>query len=242
MSGLPGSQLPHFRTKPCSRIPNANPATQTSHRHRTLSLDPLLHRHRLQLASVTISHSLSRRPSLSSLHPPTSTIYLTATHVLARNLSRQLVSIRLNRNLSRRPSTSSLIKCNILPRECCSVDRDSGEWVVGGRGSIAPSIVNKQRMVERERIKDGLRAWLDKKAGAVTDKVRDEEGGRSVRGLVRRFTARWKADAPVEKGAKARQSWASGTEKRSKDPPTRAHVYGLRRFWEGLAKGQDVKG
>ena len=118
--------------------------------------------------------------------------------------------------------------------------------MIGGRGSIAPSIVNTKRKVERERIKDGLRAWLDRKADVVAvrgEKNKDDEVVKSVRGLVRRFTARWKADVqdPDAHAKRGNGSYGVGCSGKEKEAPTRAHVYGLRRFWEGLAKGQEGK-
>ena len=117
--------------------------------------------------------------------------------------------------------------------------------MLGGRGSIAPSIVNAKRKVERERIKDGLRAWLDRKANTVaarSEKTTNEDTSMSVRGLVRRFTARRKADTQ-DNGSNAKsgdKKWNPAYSKKQREAPTRAHVYSLRRFWEGLAMGQEV--
>ncbi|KAL9086104.1 MAG: hypothetical protein Q9159_004339 [Coniocarpon cinnabarinum] len=227
-------------------IPELLNFSRTTHRHRRLSLDPLLHQHRRSFVPYLLSHSLSHRPSLSSLHPPAATIYLTSTHVLARTISRQLVAIRLNRNLAHRPSAQKLVTCNILPRECCSVDRNSGEWVVGGRGAIAPGIVETKRRVEKERLKDGLRAWLERKAEGVREKARTEdEGPGGVRRLVRRFTARWKSgDGEIVKvnDASSAEKWPVARRGCARDEaPTRAHVYSLRRFWEGVAQGEEVR-
>ena len=210
-------------------------ATKTCHRLRKLSFDPILHAQRLQTASHRLSQTLPHRPSLSSLLPPQSTIYLSTTHVLARHLSRQLVSIRLNRNLSRRPSATSLVKSNILPEECCKCDKITGEVVWGGR--VAPGLVGVKRKIEKEKVKDGLRAWLERKAA----KMKAEEGKSesapetemlSVRKLIQKFTTSRKSSSD---GTLSR--WGVRWDSRASNEPTRAHVYGLRRFWEGLAKG-----
>lgn len=111
-----------------------------------------------------------------------------------------------------------------------------------GGGPVAPGIVGVKRRVERERIKDGLRAWLEKKARrvGVEDEMQreaDEAGRISVRRLVQKFTSQWKGN-----GNGGGSRW--GEKRRgvnTRVEPPRAHVYSLRKFWEGLAMGQQVK-
>lgn len=97
---------------------------------------------------------------------------------------------------------------------------------------MAPGIVEVKRRVERERVKDGLRAWLERKArrvGAEAEKTRECCGGEgriSVRRLVQRFT---------------NGRWGEKRKERQKCGPPRAHVYGLRKFWEGLARSQSIQ-
>ncbi|KAI9826568.1 MAG: hypothetical protein M1832_006164 [Thelocarpon impressellum] len=217
-------------------VPELLSASRTCHRLRHISIDPILHQRRLAAASATLSHQLTHRPSLSSLAPPTSTIYLTRTHLAARALSRSLVAIRLNRSLSRRPSAVSLVKSNILPRECCGPDGGYGV----GAGCISPALIGARRSVERERVKDRLRqqqvgaakgrelaqnrGWL-----AAEDADREKERERpSVRHLAARFT-RW-----------GRGRDRDGRKRAVEMGPPRAKVLGLRRFWEGVGREDDV--
>ncbi|KAI9818850.1 MAG: hypothetical protein M1827_007671 [Pycnora praestabilis] len=171
-----------------------------------------------------------QRPSLSSIAPPTSTIYLSSTYLAGRRLSRSLISIRLNRSLSHRPSASSLISVNILPEECCRHDRETGEVLWGG--GLAPSIIEVKRKVEREKVKDGLRAWLAGRAEVV--ERRSQRGGDkekpSVRSLVQRFARR----TGGKDGRECRWSYPSAEKRRRGGEPARANVLGLRKFWEGV--------
>ncbi|KAI9800955.1 MAG: hypothetical protein M1833_003092 [Piccolia ochrophora] len=229
-------------------IPELLATSRTCHRLRSIALDPILHSHRLSHASITLSQHLPLRPALSSLHPPTSTIYLTRTHLAARALSRSLISIRLNRSLSRRPPVATLVTHNILPPECCRPDPRTGEVVYGS--GLAPSLVGARRSVERERVKDRLRTWVGERRrerGKEVAEARgwvaagggweeeEEEGARgreSVRSLVRRFAGR-------ARGLERRENrWDRAVRERKggRDPPPRAHVLGLRRFWERVGK------
>lgn len=189
---------------------------QTSRHLRTLSLDPLLHRLRLRLAHDRVRYLLPRRPPLHSLQPPKSTIYLTRTHVAARRLHWSLVCIRLQRCLQRRPKLSTLVAANVIPPECCKVSR-SGE-ITWGTG-VAGGLVERKRRVERERIKEGLTVWLERKARAI--RSRRKEGG--VGTLVWRFSRKMRLT----------DSKRDPTEWPAK--PNKDRVTGLKRFFEGLA-------
>jgi len=62
-----------------------------------------------------------------------------------------------------RPSAEELVARAVLPEECVP-----SWWFRGGQlpkrngPAVAPSLVEKKRAVERERVKDQLRGWLEK--------------------------------------------------------------------------------
>lgn len=153
------------------------------------------------------------------ISPPIAGIYLTRTHIAARRLHWSLVSIRLSRCLSRRPKLDSLVSANILPKECCKIDRHSGNFVWGI--GVAGPLVERRRRLERERLKEGLRVRLEKKANAIRERRRE---GAGVSVLIWRFSKRLKLGGAGEKRA------LTGGE----EPPRKDKVGGLRRFWEGL--------
>ncbi|ESZ91966.1 hypothetical protein SBOR_7656 [Sclerotinia borealis F-4128] len=196
-------------------------ASRVSHHLRTLCLDPLLHTHRLHDASYTLSRRLSHRAHLTDLL--NQRIYITRTSLAARSLGRNFIKIRLNRQLGQRPSVETLVEKNVLPKECYGQ----------GKGKIAPGLVGVKRRVERERVKDGLRAWVEGWRGRVGEKEREVEGTREgkveVRWLVRRF-ARRDGDANVV----GKGSWGKKVERR--EMPARAMVLGLRKFWERVGR------
>jgi hypothetical protein len=195
---------------------------QTSRRFRKLSTDPVLHYHRIRQASHRLSHRLSARPSLASLLPPASSIYLTANHVAARTLARALVAIKLNRCLRQRPSAASLIDKGVLPSECFVREKGGASGEAVGIG-VAWGIVEIRRRVERERVKDGLRVWVGRMAGKIQARgTRTSECG--VWSMVWRFTKGEKERGEREKGGECEER-----------VPERSRVGGLRRFWEGMA-------
>ena len=178
----------------------------------------MLHRLRLKYSFERVGHLLPRRPSIQTISPPLAGIYLTRTHIAARRLHWSLVSIRLNRCLSRRPKLDSLVTANILPKECCRIDRHSGNFVWGI--GVAGTLVERRRRLERERLKEGLRVRLEKKASAIREKRR-EGGGVGI--LIWRFSKRLKLGGVGEK----RTSTSEVGFPKEK-------VSSLRRFWEGL--------
>ncbi|ATZ58170.1 hypothetical protein BCIN_16g00290 [Botrytis cinerea B05.10] len=205
-------------------------ASRLSHHLRTLSLDPLLHAQRLHDASNTLSRHLSHRAPLTDLM--SQRIYITRTSLAARSLGRNLIKIKLNRQLGQRPSIETLVEKNVLPKECYGY----------GKGKVAPGLVGLKRKVERERVKDGLRAWVDGWRGRVGEKEREIEGTREgkveVRWLVRRFAGR---DVDRGEGTAGRGPWGKKVERR--EIPARAKVLGLRRFWEKVGReGMGVTG
>lgn len=190
---------------------------------RSLALDPLLHSQRLHASSVTLSSFLPRRPRLQTLQPPTSSIYLTRTHVAARKLGFSLALVSLNRSLSRRPPLSTLVNANIVPKDCCRVHRESGEMLIATGG-----IVERKRRLEREKIKEGLRVWLERKAGVI-GRRKDVVVGV----LVWRFSKR-------AKGMGQDCNERSRPSPRSWERPESGRVTGLKRFWEDLIDSPHV--
>ncbi|KAF2153083.1 hypothetical protein K461DRAFT_320797 [Myriangium duriaei CBS 260.36] len=199
-------------------VPDLLEVSRTSHRLRVLALDPHLHSRRLHYSSRSLTRLLPHRPPLSAIQPPQSAIYLSRTHVAARRLHWSLVSIRLNRSLSRRPAVTSLVSANILPRECCRRDRVSGDYVLSVAGERGGLVTERKRKVEREKVKEGLRVWLERKAREI--KKRRKDGGVAV--LVWRFSRRLKV---ADDRLKSQAVELQGGEGR---------VMGLKQFWEGL--------
>jgi len=199
-------------------IPDLLSISRTSHHLRLLSLDPLLHIHRLHRASFTLERYIPVRPSLAELMAHR--IYITRTTLAARNLGRNLIKIKLNKQLLKRPSAEELVELGVLPRECYSRGRDGG-W-------LAPSLVETKRRVERERVKDVLRHWVEEWRRKGSESVRDGEVEQKpdVRRIARRFAR--------ERDGKDLPKWGRRID--VKEAPTRAKVLGLRRFWEKVGR------
>jgi len=94
---------------------------------------------------------------------------------------------------------------------------------------VSPALVEKLRRVEKEKLKDGLRAWVadwkrmrDFRGRVEELKGRGSGGKVDVRVLARRF------------GGLGVASVGSGVQmmETRKEMPTRANVLGLRKFWE----------
>ncbi|KAH8587141.1 hypothetical protein B0O99DRAFT_642644 [Bisporella sp. PMI_857] len=135
-----------------------------------------------------------------------------------RMVERQLVRMLLGRKLERRPSREVLVGWGVLPREC----------VVEG---LAPGLVGMKRKVERERVKDGLRGWVEewrRRGWERWQREEEEEVHPDVRRLVRMF-ARWD-----ERNAEVR--WGRDARREKNEAPPRAKVLGLRRFWEKIGR------
>lgn len=175
----------------------------------------MLHTLRLKYAHDRVSFLLPRRPTLQSLQPPTAMIYLSRTHLAARKLHWSIASIRLSRSLLRRPKISTLVSKNILPPECCKLDRTSGE-IVWGTG-VAGALVERKRKVEKEQIKEGLRVWLERKAREI--RSRKKEGDVGV--MVWRFSKRMKLSDAKERAP----DWPL---------PKKDKVSRMRGYFEGL--------
>ncbi|KAK4634500.1 hypothetical protein CLAFUW4_00053 [Fulvia fulva] len=220
LDALPDELILHILSFLCLDVNDLLSASRASHRLRTLSLDPTLHVARLRCSHNRVGYLLPQRPALHSLQPPASMIYLTRTHLAARRLHWSLVCIRLNRSLSRRPKLSTLVSTNIVPKECCRIDRTSGDFVWGA--GVAGALVETKRKVEREQIKEGLRVWLERKARQI--RTRREEGGVGI--MVWRLSRKIRI-------SEAQRQFDALYEK-----PRKEKVSGLKRFFEGLGSNR----
>jgi hypothetical protein len=115
------------------------------------------------------------RPPLSELI--SRSIFRPHTSVVSRRLARSLVSIRLTRLLAARPSAEALVARAVLPKEC-----------VPGMSPVymSPALVQRKQAVERQRIKDGLRRWIEGKwQGEVREREERVRRGHESRGVGR---------------------------------------------------------
>lgn len=115
----------------------------------------------------------------------------------------------------------------------------------------------------RESLKDGLRAWVEGRGIQAQKRKADEMEATeksTVKGLVRRFAARklaqdssghsqsYHLDPVTLEKRKAQARWGREVELAKRDEerrtaahgtsaqPTRAHVLGLKKFWEGVIR------
>ncbi|KAL3421811.1 F-box domain-containing protein [Phlyctema vagabunda] len=193
-------------------VPDLLAISRVAHHLRHLSTDPVLHMARLRRSSLSLSRSLSQRRSLAELMQHR--IYITRTSLAARALGRNLIKIKLNRALPLRPTASTLVEKGVLPRETTY---------------LAPSLIETKRRIERERVKDVLRHWIEewrKKGDEIT--AGETAVKPDVRRMVRRF-ARGNGSANDTR-------WGSSRRGETREMPTRAKVLGLRRFWEKVGR------
>ncbi|KAK1772006.1 F-box domain-containing protein [Phialemonium atrogriseum] len=150
--------------------------SRTTHHLRDLSVAPILHSLRLRRARASLSPMLQSpsRPSLADLIARC--IFLTHTTVVSRRLARSLVCIRLSRRLAARPSAEALVQRCVLPPECVPGGCGGFGPRRGGVGvaAVAPALVARRRAVERERVKDRLRRWVER---VWTGEVRERSEG-----------------------------------------------------------------
>ena len=95
-------------------------------------------------------------------------------------------------------------------------------------------MIETKRRVERERVKDVLRHWVEerRRKGPPQDKAVDVEERPDVRILVRRFAKRNGGG-----NAERETRWGMPSVSRERmEMPTRAKVLGLRRFWEKVGR------
>ncbi|KAG9240212.1 hypothetical protein BJ878DRAFT_311684 [Calycina marina] len=125
-----------------------------------------------------------------------------------KRLGWDMLRVQLGRKLKQRPSAETLVRQGVLPEECFS-------------GRVAPALIGVKKRVERERVKDILRGWVDgwRKRGGE----RQVEQKMDVRRLAIRFTAKEMEEL-------------RGGSRKLREEPTRAKVLGLRRFWEKVGR------
>jgi hypothetical protein len=210
------------------------------------------------LIRIRLSHNLEHRPSpndlvLRAILPSACTTYSSyVSPVLIQSqqaVQRSRLKDGLGKKLEGRPSVNSLVSMNIMPEECA-------------RRNVSPAIVATRRKVIRESLKDGLRAWVEGRGIQAQKRKADEMDAAeksSVKSLVRRFTARKLAqealpryhagqDQVLLEKRRAQALWGREVEmaKRNEEQrsvmhgtcsqPTRAHVLGLKKFWEGVIR------
>lgn len=203
------------------------------------------------LIKIRLSYNLQRRPSSRDLVerailPSYATLVSPVLIQSQRAVHKGKLKATLCRKLERRPSMKSLVSSNIIPEECA-------------RRTISPVLVETRRRVIKESLKDGLRAWVENR-GLKAQRQRiaelDETEKTTVKALVRRLTARRlaveledKVDSASLEKRRAQARWGRALEaqrmkdeRKSQSPgadclhPTRAHVLGMKRFWEGVIR------
>jgi hypothetical protein len=206
------------------------------------------------LTKIRLGHNLERRPDVESLIarailPAACTSYsspvspaLIQSH---RIVQRQRLKDGLGRKLERRPDLSSLVSMNILPEECA-------------QRRMGPNIWAKRRQVIREDLKDTIRAWVQGRGIREQKRKADEiefSERKTVKSLAQRFMAKKLAvdletctDRVSLEKRRAQARWGREVElDRCKEEwrlkanagcphPTRAHVLGLKRFWENVSR------
>ncbi len=209
------------------------------------------------LIRIRLSHNLEHRPHphdlvARSILPPTCTTYSSlvspALIQSQQAVERAQKAQKLGRKLERRPSVASLVSLNIMPEECA-------------RRTISPAIFATRRRIIRENLKTGLRAWVDGR-GIQAQKRKADEMESTERSTVRNLTKRFAAkiteqqesrrDPIVLEKKRAQAKWGREVEMaRRKEErrasssggcaqPTRAHVLGLKRFWEDAIRAAAV--
>ena len=187
----------------------------------------------MRRAFVALNSYLPMRPPLSELMGQR--IYVTRTTLTAQNLGRNLIKIKLNRQLSRRPSAESLVGRGVLPAECfryCASNAHTGRDYKGGYMGLAPSLVETKRRIERERVKDVLRGWIEgwRRRGSDSRDAEADNQRPDVRRIARKFAKECRV------GEREKESRWGKAAKREMELPTRAKVLGLRKFWEKVAR------
>jgi hypothetical protein len=93
-------------------------------------------------------------------------------------------------------------------------------------------LISTKRRIEKEKVKDVLRGWVEewrRKGSRAVERV--EEGRPVVRVLVRRFAREGQVGMKREE-----QRWGGQRREREREMPTRAKVSDLRRFWEKVGR------
>lgn len=104
----------------------------------------------------------------------------------------------------------------VLPRECLHT-------------RVAPSLISTKRRIEKEKIKDTLRQWIEvwRRKGSRTAAAEAAKRSPEVRVLVRRFAREGQQE-------KRREDQRWGGQARENEVPTRVKVLGLKTFWESV--------
>jgi hypothetical protein len=110
----------------------------------------------------------------------------------------------------------------VLPHECLHT-------------RVAPSLISTKRQIEKEKIKDALRHWVEewRRKGLRAMAAAAVEPRPEVKVLVRRF-----ARENQQEKSKETQRWGNQVRerRRERELPTRAKVLSLTRFWEGVGR------
>lgn len=101
---------------------------------------------------------------------------------------------------------------------------------------MAPSLVEAKRRIEKERVKDVLRHWVEewRRKGWESREEVGMEQKPDVRRIARRFARSGNPIGGAERERESRWGRCAGENKR--EMPTRAKVLGLRRFWEKVGR------
>ena len=193
---------------------------QTSHRLRRLATDPFLHETRLHVYCPTrINTFLPLRPALNDLicrHIIISPHLRARQYDITRQVHHQLIKSRLSKRLATRPSAQDLVGRHVLPAI-----------------SVAPALVSKSQSLERNMYRRSLELKISQRPKPEEVRflgVEYEEEKLNVKGLVRRFSC---MDNETDRGNRRRRMGMS------KENPTRAAVWRLRKFWEKMSLGTD---
>lgn len=201
------------------------------------------------LVKIRLGHSLEIRPTIQALKDKAILpAYITVLSPVLAQCQRSVYHNRLKdglcRKLTRRPSINSLVSLNILPEECA-------------RQMVSPALVERRRRVMKEALKDHLKAWIENR-GLRAQRQKaielDAEEKKTVKALARKLTARCAikdaqhSSSPMTKERKRAQApWGRSLTNHVKKErttwdgadcphPTRAHVRGMRLFWEGVMR------
>ncbi|KAH8816020.1 hypothetical protein F5884DRAFT_667027 [Xylogone sp. PMI_703] len=215
-------------------IPDLLNASRVHHHIRTLSIDPLLHVSRLARASCLLEHYIPIRPPLSELMAHQ--IYITRTTLAARNLGRNLIKIKLNRSLLKRPSPESLVDKGVLPAECLYRTSKDGTGTCVGARWVAPTLIETKRRIEKEKVKDMLRHWVEEWRRKGSEMNDEQHGSEYSRPNVRRLARRFARESSRTGAASSVEVPRWGRKLQQKENPPRAKVLGLKRFWEKVGR------
>ena len=105
--------------------------------------------------------------------------------------------------------------------------------------ALAPALVETKRRVERERVKDTLRHWVEewRRRGSEVVEARGVEELGGGKPDVRRMARRFGRDREMRDIRENREGARWGAQRRERrEAPTRAKVLGLRRFWERVGR------